>query len=120
MTEYSNLPNNTQAERAVLGACLLSSDCLGKVMEILKPEDFYRNEHIEIYAAILDLYAQSLGLGTVWCDFALTITRQIPEVYAMLEIPENYTLDYILMLGIPNIRYKRTTQPDRFSIKLLK
>lgn len=68
----------------------------------------------------LDLYAQSIGLGTVWCDFALTVTRQIPEVYAMLEIPENYTLDYILMLGIPNIRYKRTTQPDRFSIKLLK
>ena len=68
----------------------------------------------------LDLYAQSLGLGTVWCDFALTIARQIPEVYAMLEIPENYTLDYILMLGIPNIRYKRTTQPDRFSITLLK
>ena len=68
----------------------------------------------------LDLYAQSLGLGTVWCDFALTIARQIPEVYSMLEIPDNYTLDYILMLGVPNISYKRTTQPERFSIKLLK
>lgn len=67
-----------------------------------------------------DLYAQSLGLGTVWCDFALTIANLIPEVYSLLEIPENYTLDYILLLGVPNIKYKRTTQPERFSIKFLK
>ena len=68
----------------------------------------------------LDLYAQSLGLGTLWCDMALTIAKQIPEVYSLLEIPENYTLDYILMLGVPNIKYKRAAQPERFSIKLLK
>lgn len=73
-----------------------------------------------IALSYLDLYAQSLGLGTLWCDFALLFANQIPEVYSMLEIPDNYTLDYILMLGVPNIRYKRTTQPERFSIKLLK
>ena len=73
-----------------------------------------------IALSYLDLYAQSLGLGTLWCDFALTIAKQIPEVYSMLEIPENYKLDYILMLGIPAIKYKRTTQPEMFNIKLLK
>lgn len=68
----------------------------------------------------LDLYAQSLGVGTLWCDMALLIARQIPEVYSLLEIPNNYTLDYILLLGVPAVKYKRTTQPERFSIKLLK
>lgn len=73
-----------------------------------------------IALSYLDLYAQSLGLGTLWCDFALTVANQIEEVYSLLEIPNNYTLDYILLLGVPAVKYKRATQPEMFSIKLLK
>ncbi len=73
-----------------------------------------------IALSYLDLYAQSLGLGTLWCDFALMFANQIPEVYSLLEIPDNYTLDYILLLGIPAVKYKRTTQSDKAHIKLLK
>ena len=72
-----------------------------------------------IALSYLDLYAQSLGLGTLWCDFALMAANQLPELYSLLKIPCNYTLDYILLLGIPNIKYKRTTQPEMFNIKLL-
>ncbi len=73
-----------------------------------------------IALAHLDLYAQSLGLGTLWCDMALIAANEIPEVYSLLEIPENYSLNYILLLGVPAVKYKRTIQPERFSIKLLK
>lgn len=73
-----------------------------------------------IALSYVDLYAQSLGLGTVWCDFALTIAKQISEVYNLLEIPENYTLDYIMLLGVPAVKYTRTTQPEMHRIKLLK
>lgn len=38
---YGNLPNNPEAERAVLGACMLSKEALGNVIEILKAEDFF-------------------------------------------------------------------------------
>ena len=73
-----------------------------------------------IALSFADLYAQSLGLGTVWCDMALTFAKMIPDIYSLLEIPDNYKLDYILLVGVPAIKYKRTTQPDRFSIKFLK
>lgn len=49
-------PNDAQAEQAVLGAMLVDKDAVLTVIEILKPDDFYRNEHVEIYSAILDLY----------------------------------------------------------------
>ena len=49
-------PNDTQAEQAVLGSMLVDKDAILTVVEILKPEDFYRPEHAEIYMAMLDLY----------------------------------------------------------------
>lgn len=73
-----------------------------------------------IALSFADLYAQSLGLGTLWCDFAVNMANMIPDIYSLLEIPDNYKLDYILLLGVPAINYKRTTQPDRFSFKFLK
>lgn len=38
---------------------LVDKDAVLTVIEILKPEDFYRAEHAEIYSAILDLYEAS-------------------------------------------------------------
>ncbi|MBQ9267464.1 MAG: replicative DNA helicase [Clostridia bacterium] len=52
-------PNDIQAEQAVLGSMLVDKDAVLNVVEILKPEDFYRNENAEIYSAILDLYEKS-------------------------------------------------------------
>ena len=69
-----------------------------------------------IALSYLDLYAPSLGLGTLWCDIAGMMAEQIPEVYAMLEIPENYTLRFIMLLGIPAVKYQRTIRPEQFGI----
>jgi len=56
MPDYGNLPNNTQAERAVLGACLLSEESLEKVMEILKPSDFFDTNNKIAYEILLDMF----------------------------------------------------------------
>ena len=73
-----------------------------------------------IALSYFELYAQSLGVGTVWCDMAVTIAKQLPDVYALLEIPKNYTLNYTMLFGLPAIAYSRTIQPEMFNIKLLK
>lgn len=69
-----------------------------------------------IALSYLDLYAQSIGVGTVWCGFATTMAQQIPELRSMLEIPMNCELNYIMLLGLPDIQYVRTIQPEPFSI----
>lgn len=49
-------PNDTLAEQAVLGSMLVSKDAVQAAVEVLKPEDFYREDNKEIYAAMLDIY----------------------------------------------------------------
>ena len=51
-----NTPRNDEAERAVVGACLLSRDALGRVSEILKPEDFYDVSNRLSYEICLSMY----------------------------------------------------------------
>ena len=64
-------PNDSQAEQAVLGAMLVDKDAVLTVIEILKPADFYRTEHEEIYSAIIDLYNQGSAIDL------LTVKEQL-------------------------------------------
>ena len=49
-------PQNLEAEQAVLGTVLLQEKSLAKVIELLEPEDFYRDAHKAIYRAMLQLF----------------------------------------------------------------
>lgn len=49
------LPQNIEAEQAVLGAILLESTVINQVMEILIAEDFYKDAHRKIFNAMIDL-----------------------------------------------------------------
>lgn len=53
---YGNLPNNPEAERAVLGASMLSKEALGSVIEILKPEDFFDVNNKIAYEILVSMY----------------------------------------------------------------
>jgi len=58
--EYGKVPPHaTELEEAVLGALMLESDALNDVVEILKPESFYRLEHQKIYGAIIELFGKN-------------------------------------------------------------
>ncbi|SDP03736.1 replicative DNA helicase [Desulforhopalus singaporensis] len=52
-------PQNVEAEQAVLGSILLKDNLLGTVLEIIKPEDFYKDGHKLIYEAIVDLFEKN-------------------------------------------------------------
>lgn len=49
-------PNDIEAEQAVLGSMLTDKDAVISAVEILKVEDFYREDNKAIYGAILNLY----------------------------------------------------------------
>ncbi len=49
-------PHNEEAERCVLGAAMLSRDAMFDVIEEVKADDFYNENHKEIFNAIMDLY----------------------------------------------------------------
>lgn len=52
-------PQAIDLEEAVLGALMLEKDALTNVIDILRSETFYKDNHKEIYASIVDLFNNS-------------------------------------------------------------
>lgn len=52
-------PHNEEAERSILGACMLDEGALIDVAEKVNPEDFYNKNYGEIFAAIMELNKNS-------------------------------------------------------------
>ena len=53
------LPQNAEAERAVLGSILLDAAAIAFVVPVLSAEDFFSDKHQRIYRGMLDLYDRS-------------------------------------------------------------
>src|SRR5205814_1637158 len=51
-------PQAVDAEQSVLGSLLIDGDAILRVADFLHPEDFYRQQHADIYASMLALHAQ--------------------------------------------------------------
>jgi replicative DNA helicase len=49
-------PNDIEAEQAVLGSMLTDKDAVIAAIEVLKKEDFYREDNKAIYEAMINLY----------------------------------------------------------------
>lgn len=73
-----------------------------------------------IALSYFELYAQSLGVATLWCGLATTCFNMFPEMCELLEIPENYKLGYVMLFGPRDIDYTRTVQPDEVNIVSVK
>ena len=58
-------PQNIEAEQSVLGAMLIDNTAASLVVEMLLPEDFYRESHKVIYRAMLALLAKNVPLDMV-------------------------------------------------------
>jgi replicative DNA helicase len=84
-------PQDLDAEQSVLGAMLLSEAAVSEATEVLKPEDFYRGGHGEIFAAMVDLYQSSEPIDQVSvCDRldqrgSLDQVGGRPSVFALAE-----------------------------------
>jgi len=64
-------PQAVEIEEAVLGAIMIEKDAIHDVVEILKPESFYRESHAKIYKAILDLSIREEPIDL------LTVTQEL-------------------------------------------
>jgi replicative DNA helicase len=49
-------PSNVQAEQTILGGILINNDAMNQVIDLLGPDDFYREAHEAIFEGMLELY----------------------------------------------------------------
>lgn len=71
-TEMGKLPPQAgDLEEAVLGALMLERDAINDIIDILKPESFYRENHQKIFSAIQELFQNSQPIDI------LTVTTEL-------------------------------------------
>ena len=79
--EYSEMmPQNIDAEEAILGAILVSPVCMNKVVEHLRPESFYKPAHRYVYEAMLQIYNSSDKIDIVSVSDILNINQNLELV----------------------------------------
>ncbi|MBW1707754.1 MAG: replicative DNA helicase [Deltaproteobacteria bacterium] len=55
-TQLKVPPHNLEAEQAILGGILMNNDAMNQVMDILSPDDFYREAHMSLFEGMAELY----------------------------------------------------------------
>ena len=84
-------PNDTEAEQAVIGSMLTDKDAVSAAIEVLKEEDFYREDNKIIYTALLNLYNKNEPIDIITLKSELSAMGKLEAVGGLeyiAELPE--------------------------------
>ena len=73
-------PHDIEAEQAILGSMLTDQDAVVDSIEILKPEDFYREDNKFIYEAMSNLYGRGEPIDIITVKSELTSMQKFEAV----------------------------------------
>ena len=81
-------PNDIEAEQAIIGSMLTDRDAVISAIEVLKPDDFYREDNKTIYEAILNLYSRSEPIDIITVRAELESMGKLDNVGGLEYIAE--------------------------------
>ncbi len=73
-------PKSIEAEMSVLGSMLLEDVAIGRAVEILSSQSFYKEAHQTIFSAIIDLYERREAVDVITLTAKLKKMGQLDEV----------------------------------------
>lgn len=73
-------PHDIEAEKSVLGSCMLDKNAIIRVADLISSEDFYRSEHQKIYAAIMELYEKGQPIDVLTVSNKLKNVEQLDQI----------------------------------------
>ena len=97
---YKVPPHSVEAEQSVLGSMLLDKEAILTVLEVLDPEDFYKEAHMEVFESIINIFNKNEPVDIV------TLTD---------ELKKRGTLDAIG--GIPYLTSLASSVPITANVK---
>jgi len=83
-------PQSIEAEQSLLGSLMLDKNAIIKVADFLKPENFYRKTHQEIYSACLELFQKGEPVDI------LSVSNRLREKNLLEEIGGNSYLTELI------------------------
>ncbi|WP_417088649.1 nitroreductase family protein, partial [Eubacterium maltosivorans] len=69
-------------------------------------------QDVVIAGTYFELLCASRGLGAVMLTFPLAVLEQMPDIKAMLKIPDNHYIGMMIGFGYPEIKYARGVQRE--------
>lgn len=90
--KQSSLPQNIEAEKTILAACLLSTGVFEEVSLKVKPEDFVRNQHQLIFSAMREMNSKSIVIDAISVADYLNSKNELEQaggVTYLLELADN-------------------------------
>ena len=91
MEEMQNMripPHSIEAEQSVLGAIIMDHEAVIVASEILRPGDFYRPDHAQIFSAIMELYTNSNPIDLITIQDKLVQKGILEQVGGLSYIAE--------------------------------
>ena len=73
-------PQDTVAEKSLLGAILISDKILPEILTIIRPGDFYEERHQIIFEAMMNLYDQHRPVDLLTLTSELKSTKKLKEI----------------------------------------
>ncbi len=73
-------PQSLESEQSTLGAMLMERDAVARAVELLQPEDFYRELHKKIYKCVLKLFDKGEPIDIVTVAEELRRNGQLDDV----------------------------------------
>ena len=95
-------PHDIEAEQAILGSMLTDKDAVMAAMEVLREEDFYRDDNKAIFDAMMSLYSRSEPIDIITVKSELISNGKFEQVGG---------LEYLVML--PE-KVPTTTNVDKY------
>lgn len=94
-------PQAVDLEEAVLGALMLEKNALSEVIDILKPESFYKETHQKIFEAIYSLFQKTSPIDI------LTVTAELRKMGALEMVGGAYYITQLTdrVVSAANIEY---------------
>jgi replicative DNA helicase len=73
-------PQNLEAEQSVLGAVLLENEAINQALEVLNPDDFYRESHREIFRVMTELSDRNQPVDAITMTDALRTRGKLEAI----------------------------------------
>ncbi len=82
------LPNDINAEAAVLSAMMIDNNSVARVLELVKENHFYKNAHKIIFRAVCDLFEKNIEVDIITLIHRLEEKSELEKIGGKLYINE--------------------------------
>jgi replicative DNA helicase len=72
-------PHHVEAEQAILGGVLINNEAMNQIVDILSPDDFYREAHVALFDGMTRLYQRGEPIDIITLSEILTQKKTLEK-----------------------------------------